>query len=90
MKESRLLKVIQELSNILGLKNITGFQRALWLLIITSGYVMILCSLVHLPQLVYKPFQKNKSQPSTPLPGSQAGMSVLPSYCREEKPSLRV
>lgn len=59
MKESHLLKVIQELSNILGLKNITGFQRALWLLIITSGYVMILCSLVHLPQLVYKPFQKS-------------------------------
>ena len=59
MKESRLLKVLQELSNILGLKNIMGFQRALWLLIITSGYVMILCSFAHLPQLGYKPFQKS-------------------------------
>ena len=58
-KESLLLKVLQELSNILGLENIMGFQRALWLLIITSGYVMILCSLVHLPQLGYKPFQKS-------------------------------
>ena len=58
-KESLLLKVLQELSNILGFENIMGFQRALRLLILTSGYVMILCSLVHFPHLGYKPFQKS-------------------------------
>lgn len=34
-------------------------QITLWLLIIASGYFMILCSCVHLPQLGYKTFQKS-------------------------------
>lgn len=32
------------------------------------------------------PFQKNKSQPSTPHPASQAGVLRLVPECREEEP----